>query len=58
MTNLLQKPVSLANGVQALEDYITIVRTEYDKRSGQGTMDPLLAAQEFRKRKREGKQEL
>ena len=58
LTNLLQKPVSLANGVQALEDYITIVRTEYDKRSGQGTMDPLLAAQEFRKRKREGKQEL
>ena len=58
LTNLLQKPVTLANGAQALEDYITIVRTEYDKRSGQGTVDPLLAAQEIRKRKREGKQEL
>ncbi|MEG0779423.1 MAG: DNA primase [Oscillospiraceae bacterium] len=56
LTALLQKPESLANGRQALNDYIQIITKEYHKRTGQTDSDPLLAAQESIKRKREGKQ--
>lgn len=56
LTSLLQKPESLAHGAQALADYIRVIHTEYNRRGGQGSFDPLLAAQESIKRKREGKQ--
>ena len=56
LTGVLQKPESLANGARALEDYIRFIDKEYQKRAGTGDTDPLLAAQESIKRKREGKQ--
>ncbi len=46
MTNLCQKPESVANGRQALTDYITVIRGEAEKRAGAGLVDPLLAVTE------------
>ena len=45
LTNLLQKPESIANRHQALEDYIGVIHSSWRKRTGAGG-DPLLAAQE------------
>lgn len=46
VTNLCQKPESVANGRQALADYIAVIRHEAEKRAGAGTVDPLLAVTE------------
>jgi len=43
LTGVVQQPESLANGNQALRDYINIIREEAKKRAG-GAEDPLLAA--------------
>jgi DNA primase len=43
---LLQKPESLANGEQALRDYIRTIQMERVKREGNGGQDPLLAYRE------------
>ncbi|MBR5471417.1 MAG: DNA primase [Oscillibacter sp.] len=45
VTAVCQQPESLQNGAQAMSDYIRIIQTEYNKRSG-AAMDPLLAATE------------
>ena len=50
LTALLQKPQSLKNGAQALEDYCRVIRTEAEKRSADGA-DPLLAAMQKHKAK-------
>lgn len=46
VTNLCQKPESVANGRQALADYIAVIRREMEKRAGAGAVDPLLAVTE------------
>lgn len=51
ITAVCQQPESLQNSRQALADYIRIVQSEADKRSG-GTLDPLLAATEKYKNKK------
>ena len=51
ITALCQRPESLRNGRQALADYIHIIQTEAQKRSG-GPQDPLLAAAEKYKDKK------
>lgn len=52
ITNLCQKPESVANGRQALADYIAVVQKEAAKRNSGETVDPLLAATEkFKDRK-------
>lgn len=52
ITNLCQKPESVANGRQALADYIAVVQNEAAKRNSGETVDPLLAATEkFKDRK-------
>lgn len=52
ITNLCQKPESVANGRQALADYIAVVQKEAAKRDSGETVDPLLAATEkFKDRK-------
>ncbi len=43
LAGVWQKPESLANGHQALRDYIDIIREEAEKRDG-GAEDPLVAA--------------
>lgn len=53
VTAVCQQPESLSNGRQALEDYISIVQEEADKRTG-GNTDPLLAATEKYKDKKKG----
>lgn len=47
-----QQPESVQNSRQALADYIRIVRTEAEKRSGAQPLDPLLAATEKYKDKK------
>ena len=47
-----QQPESLSNARQALADYIRIIRSEWDKRSGKDAVDPLLAATEKYKDKK------
>ena len=55
MTGVCQQPESLANGHQALEDYINIICREANKRAGGTETDPLLAAMEkYRKTKGTG----
>ncbi|MBQ8851197.1 MAG: DNA primase, partial [Oscillibacter sp.] len=44
ITAICQQPESAQNASQALADYIRIIRTESDKRTGNGSTDPLLAA--------------
>ena len=51
ITAVCQQPESIQNGRQALADYIRIVQTEADKRTG-AAMDPLLAATEKYKDKK------
>ena len=51
VTAVCQQPESLQNGAQAMSDYIRIIQTEYNKRSG-AAMDPLLAATEKYKNKK------
>ncbi|BAK98989.1 DNA primase [Oscillibacter valericigenes Sjm18-20] len=46
VTNLCQKPESVANGRQALADYIAVIRHEAEKRAGAGAVDPLLVVTE------------
>lgn len=53
ITSVCQQPESLANGTQALQDYIGIVQEESEKRSGRST-DPLLAATRKYKEKKKG----
>lgn len=51
VTSLCQKPESQANRLQALNDYIEIIRLEAKKRTGEAS-DPLLAAtMKFKKQK-------
>ena len=47
-----QQPESLSNARQALADYIRIIRSEWDKRSGKDAVDPLVAATEKYKDKK------
>ncbi len=52
LTSILQKPESAANAREAMADYITIIQTSWQKRSGLGSVDPLLAAREKYKGKK------
>ena len=52
ITGICHRPESPQNARQALADYIRIVRTEYDKRTAAGAIDPLLAATEKYKDKK------
>lgn len=54
ITAVCQQPESLSNGQQALSDYISIIRSEYDKRTAMPESDPLLAATEKYKSKKKG----
>ncbi|MBP1737482.1 MAG: primase [Oscillospiraceae bacterium] len=47
LVHIASKPESLANGRQALADYIGIIDTETLKQAGSGDADPLLAAWEM-----------
>ena len=49
LTTLLQKPESTANGAQALQDYIAVIRKEYQKRQG---ADPLQQAMNAMQKKK------
>ena len=51
ITAICQQPESVQNGRQALADYIRIIQTEADKRTG-AAADPLLAATEKYKDKK------
>ncbi len=51
MAAVCQKPESVQRGKQALEDYIRVIHTEYQRRTG-GATDPLLAATEKYKDKK------
>lgn len=52
ITSLCQKPESVANGQQALEDYIAVIRREAEKRTGAGTVDPLrVVTEKFKEQK-------
>lgn len=51
ITSVCQHPESARNASQALSDYIRIIRSEAEKRSGR-EMDPLLAATEKYKDKK------
>jgi DNA primase len=53
MTGVCQKPESAANGRQALDDYIRVIREEAGKRAGE-TADPLLAATEKYRKTNQG----
>ena len=53
ITAVCQQPESLANGRQALRDYIGVVQEEAEKRDGIGA-DPLLAATQKYKEKKKG----
>ena len=52
ITAVCQHPESTRNAGQALADYIRIIRSEADKRTGGGQVDPLLAATEKYKDKK------
>ena len=52
LTGILQRPESVANGPQALSDYITVIRDACQKRQGAGGLDPLLAARDKFKNKK------
>ncbi len=54
ITAVCQQPESTQNGRQALADYIAIIRDEAEKRAGGSAADPLLAATEKYRKKREG----
>lgn len=54
ITAVCQQPESVSNGQQALSDYISIIRSEYDKRTAMPENDPLLAATEKYKSKKKG----
>ena len=58
LSAILQQPESLRNAHQALADYIHVIQTEADKRAGGDIIDPLLAATEKYKDKKDtgGKQ--
>ena len=45
LTDMVQRPESLQNGVQALRDYIEIIEAEAEKRSLPGDQDALLTLQ-------------
>ena len=52
LTGVMDRPADLSRGQQAMEDYIEIIETEALKRSGGSEADPLLAAREkFREKK-------
>ena len=51
---ICHQPESCQNGRQALADYIQVVEDEYQKRSGSGETDPLLAATQKYKDKKKG----
>lgn len=51
LTELLQKPEHLSTAEKAIGDYARIVHSEYEKRSGNSGIDPLLAAREKYKNK-------
>jgi len=55
LSAICQQPESTHNASQALEDYIRIIRTESSKRTGSGSLDPLLAATEKYKKGTGGK---
>ena len=55
LSAVCQQPESAQNAAQALEDYIRIIRTEANKRTGTGSVDPLLAATEKYKKGTGGK---
>jgi len=52
ITAVCQQPESVQNGRQALADYIRIIRTEAEKRSGGDNADPLLAVIEKNRSKK------
>ncbi|MBQ0038389.1 MAG: DNA primase [Clostridiales bacterium] len=52
LTTILQKPESLSNALQALQDYLNVIRQEYDKRSQTDGVDPLVAAMDKYKGKK------
>ena len=56
LSAICQQPESAQNASQALADYIRIVQTEANKRTGSGNVDPLLAATEKYKKGTGGKQ--
>ena len=56
LTAICQQPESARNAPQALADYIRIIRTRADKRTGGADTDPLLAATEKYKKGTGGKQ--
>ena len=56
LSAICQQPESAQNAPQALADYIRIIQTEANKRTGSGNTDPLLAATEKYKKGTGGKQ--
>ena len=56
LSAICQQPESAQNAARALEDYIRIIQTEATKRTGTGSLDPLLAATEKYKKGTGGKQ--
>ena len=52
LSGILQKPESLANGRQAMDDYIAVIHSAYHKRQGTEGVDPLLAARDKFKNKK------
>ena len=51
LTTILQRPESIANGPQAMADYIAVIQTSFRKRQGLD-QDPLLAARDKFKNKK------
>ena len=51
LTTILQRPESIANGPQAMADYIAVIQTAFRKRQGLD-QDPLLAARDKFKNKK------
>ena len=55
LIDITERPESLSNASQALSDYIRIIGAEWEKRSGAGAVDPLLAAtQKYKDKKGNG----
>jgi len=52
LSSILQKPESAANAHEAMADYIVLIQTSWQKRSGSADMDPLLAARDKYKGKK------
>jgi len=52
LSSILQKPESVANAHEAMADYISIIQTSWQKRSGSADIDPLLAARDKYKGKK------